>query len=131
MRQLCTYHWGLIGRGRTTYEDIRKARRHFPGGVEPTRSENCRAFFVGTQRPSYVGTDGGLLAASGDIDMQEVAQDKMDVAADMEAFAAGRGHLAIAASGGSSRSTNDVSGEPHHQDQAEDKDSSSHNPLPT
>ena len=106
--QLCTYHWGLISNSRTTYEDIKNTRRHFPGGVEPTRLENCKAFFASVQRPSYVGSDSGLLAASGGIDMQELAQQKEDYMHALDVF----------------------NGAPQHQGQTQDNDDALHNPLP-
>jgi hypothetical protein len=126
--QLCTYHWGLITQGRTTYEDIKNTRRHYPAGIEPTRAENCKMFFATVQRPSYVGSESGLLAASGGIDMEEVAQQKLDYMQDMEAFAAGRGPFGISdrEAHGSPRPS-DV---PRGQGQTAGEDTSLHNPLP-
>ena len=89
-------------------------------------------FFATVQRPSYVGTDGGLLAASGAMDMQEVAQQQADYVKDMEAFAAGSGSFAVPARGGSPRpvGTSSSGSLDQHQHTEPNEDISLHNPLP-
>jgi hypothetical protein len=125
--QLCTYHLGLITKNQTTNENIKNTRRHYPGGVEPGKLENCRVFFVSPQRPSYVGSDGGLLSSASDaMDMQEVASNKQrqEYMDDMEAFAAGTGTIADAARDGSPH----VLGSPR-ADRGQ-RSADAHNPLP-
>ena len=87
-------------------------------------------FFTAVQRPSYVGCESGLLAASGGIDMEEVAQQNLDYMQDMEAFAAGRGPFAIADRGGSPRPAGVSTRTSQRQGTTSDEDSSLHNPLP-